>query len=268
MAYLATMMAVASRLEGKPAEFVASLADLQKERGSGVPDQVAGLNTPATIAAYLGKSHGVRLGGVQVPVLYFDVEGQLFTRVYPSITFEILDVTPRYAEYVFQSPSYQGDGYVVPVNSSTRTIQLSDGTTMSLPRMAKVRPVEHPFDIVVEVRAYAKDPVQSALLVNYVYSVFPPRHYLRVPQNDGSYRDWDMMYESYSDLDKRNAVRSGSPGVEREYCKVWNYKVEGYLDNTDLATFANLTKEPTITVEPNLGSADGDADVDDPSPTG
>lgn len=246
MPYLATTEAVIARLQGKPATFVASLADLQKERGAATADQAVGLSAPADVNAYLRRDAYTQVGGLQVPIFYFDVEGQQFSRIYPSITYEILDVKPRYNEFIYQSPSYEGDGYVIPVQASKQDVVLDEEDLGLIPRLARTRPVEHPMDIVVELRVYAKDPVQSALLVSYIYGVFPPRHYLRVPQNDGSYRDWDMMFSSYQDLDKRQAVRAGTPGVEREYAKVWNYTVEGYMDNTDMALLQNLVRSREV----------------------
>jgi hypothetical protein len=43
-------------------------------------------------------------------------------------------------------------------------------------------------------------------------------------------------------------VRAGTPGVKREYCKVWTYRVEGYLDNSDMAEFVNMIRSREIAV--------------------
>jgi hypothetical protein len=101
-------------------------------------------------------------------------------------------------------------------------------------------------DIMVEIRVYANDQVISSLLVDYIYTTFPPRCFIRVPQKDGTFRSWDMTFESYHDMDKREAVRSGTPGVQREYAKVFTYKVEGYFDNTDTARIVNVVRSSKI----------------------
>jgi len=188
----------------------------------------------------------VDLLGRSVPIFFFDQNGQQQEDNFPSFTYEIVDIQPRMAEYVFPAYTYGGENYNIPVDGSTRTITDSDGTEVTRPSLVKTRPVEQGYDFFVELRAYANDPIDSALLVQYLFTRFPPRHFLRVPMEDGSYRSWDMFQTAFQDLDKREAVREGSNGIMREYCKAVTLRVEGYLDNTNAAVYRNVVQRRVV----------------------
>lgn len=250
MAYLGTLEAIRARLEGNDPLFVPPLPEIPPDFDSTVPSREAGINTPALVDAFLRQDRFAKVAQTKVPIYLFDIEGGRFDRIYPSFTFEILDAIPRYDEFIFQSDSYQGDRYQIPVHNSLKDISI-DGIDQGLqPRMVRTRDVEHPLDIMIEIRAYAKDPLLSAMQVQHIYNILPPRGFLRVPMQDGSFRSWDMLFEHYRDLDKREAVRSGTPGVEREYAKVWTYRVEGYFDNTDTTVLQNVINKRSLNLEP------------------
>jgi hypothetical protein len=236
------MESVRARLEGHPPTFVPAMP------AQSLDHETPGTSTPATVDGYLRKDSYTQIGQLRVPIFLFDVSGANWNNVYPSITFEILDIHPRFDESaIFQSASYLGDMWQTPIPESIGEVIDNDGTRMGwFPRMESRRAVEHPLNILFETRVYAKDPILSALLVQYIYDVFPPRHFIRVPQKDGTYRDWDLLWQAYSDLDRRQAVRSDTPGVEREYAKVITYRVEGYFDNTDTAELVNLVQGRSI----------------------
>lgn len=256
MAYLGTLEAVRARLEGNPPQFVAPLPNIDKDWDHQSPDRIAGINAPAQIDADLKDSSSTIVGKISVPIYNFDDEGAHSKQNYPSLTFEIMDVVPRYNEFIFQSDSYQGDVYEIPVTTTGEDLHDVDGTDLGVsPRMIQQRNVEHPMDIMVEIRAYADDPVISAMLVQYVYGIFPPRYFIRVPMKDGSYRSWDMLFFHFKDLDKIETVAAPSPGVQREYLKIWTYRVEGYLDNTDTTEFVNNVRKRKINLDPSPRTA-------------
>jgi hypothetical protein len=244
MSFIGTLEAVRHRLEGNPFDSVPSLADVLQSRVGGV-SRLAGLEGQASAAAALKRTSYSRVAGVEVPVYWAGLEGREFKRVYPSFTYDVVGTNPRMdAGFVFQSPSYQGDNYLVNEPLATESL-VDDGETVGdYPRAARRREVEHPLDVLVELRAYAANPILLAMLeVHVLTRVFLPRHFLRVPQQDGSYRSWDVLYQDSKDLDQRQAVRAGTPGVEREYGKSWTWKVEGYFDNTDTARLVSLVRE-------------------------
>jgi hypothetical protein len=187
---------------------------------------------------------------LSVPIWRFGVEGQPWKGVYPCFTYEVIDLQPRFDEtYRFQPDmdSYGvGDGYLEPIDRSAETLTDTDGTDLgSTARLANRRPIEQPMDFIIEVRCYAKDDYTSAALVNHVYNLFLPRHFLRVAQEDGSYRSWDLLFQSFQDLDRREAVIAGA--AEREWAKVWTYKLEGYMDTTKQAELTSLIRGRRIT---------------------
>lgn len=254
MPYLGVMEAVRARLEGNDPKYVAQLPDILKNWDHEQPDRNEGINQEALVDAFLRSDRFAYVGRMRVPIYFFDIEGARFEGIYPSLSYEILDITPRYNEFIYQSDQYRGDEYNIPIQTTRQDVTDNiDGTDLGVyPRAIYRRAVEHPMDIMVELRCYANDPIISALLVEYIYNVFPPRYFIRVPQKDGSYRDWDVLFENYRDIDKRTAVRAGTPGVQREYAKVFTYRVEGYMDNTDTTDMVNLIRKRDINISNNL----------------
>ena len=249
MPYLGVLEAVRARLEGNSPNFVPPIPDIASNWDHEQPDRIEGVNQQAIVDAYLRQDRFAYVGRLKVPIYLFDIEGQQFDTIYPSLTYEILDVVPRYRNFIFQSSTTQEDVYEIPVETTTQPVIDQDGNFLgNYPRAIRTRLVEHPLDILFEVRAYANDPIISALLVEYVYTIFPPRYYIKVPMKDGSNRSWDVLFENYRDLDKREAVRAGTPGVQREYAKVWTYRVEGYFDNTDTTDIVNVVRKQKLSV--------------------
>lgn len=243
MSVLATLEAVRHRLEGNPFDTVPALVDAMTGR-SAQPSKTVGLEDSADVSVALRRTTYARVQGLDVPVHWAGTEGKEFKRVYPSLTYDIIGSNPRFdSGYVYQSPSYHGDRYRIDTHQ-TETVYDGGEELGDYARAAKVRDVEQPFDVLVELRAYSLNPVLMHMLeVHVLTRVFLPRHFLRVPQQDGTYRSWDVLYQDAKDLDQRAAVRSGAPGVEREYGKSWTWKVEGYFDNTEQARLVGLVRE-------------------------
>ena len=241
MAYLGVIEAVLSRLQGYPRERVPELPQQ--------PDQY--LTRWTEVDSGLKKLAETTVVNVQVPIYYLDPSGRELDELLPASTFNMIGVTPRFApgENVFNSKMYAGDTAYEDVAETKETITYTDGVALTGAVMRRVRPVQHPFDFLVEIHALADSELMSALLLDHLYGkVFSPRDFIRVPMKDGSYRSWDMIFRGAQDLDSRRAVRSGSPGTERLYDKVWTYLIEGYLDNTDTTFLMNVTKKRTVSV--------------------
>lgn len=248
MSYIGALAAVRSRLLGKEFSFVPPYPEME-DLAVWLQEHNATLDNAIGTASVASddKSNRITLTNkLQVPVFYFGPEGSRERLIYPSLSYEIIDFTPRFTEYLYNSPTYRGEDYKIPFPGSEEIVYDGDVNLGSHARMITRRPIEQPFDFMVELRSYSTDPVESAMLVSYVYSQFEPRGYLRVPMKDGTYRSWDMLFSSFQDLDTREAVRAASPGIVREYSKVWTYKIEGYLDNTDLAALENLVRKRTL----------------------
>lgn len=243
MAYLGVVEAVIARLQGKPKTFVPELPKLPNHAITGSAE----LESQFRPKAYIG------IVKTQVPIYYLDPSGRDVKKLYPCFTFNVIDFTPRYDEYVFNSKTYNGDYASFSVSPSKADVEDVDenGNPVTLrgDMLMGRRPVMHPYDIMVEIRALCDDDTLSAFMVEHVYAnVFEPRDFLRVPMKDGSQRSWDVLFQSFRDLDSRQAVRAGTPGIERQYQKVWTYKIEGYLDNTDKTVLVNVIKARKIDV--------------------
>lgn len=247
MSYLGVLEGARFRLEGGDRKAVPSLSALLGTWDGKTPDRSIGLQTAALVDAALRRNSTLMVGKVKVPIYWFDGGGASFKALYPALAFDIIGTTPRYNEFVYQSDSYRGDMYQNDIPTSAAEVFDGSEDVGSFPRMTAKRPVEHPLDVMLEIRAYAKDPLFMGFLEEYVYQKFTPRDFLRVPMRDGSYRSWDVIFKDSNDLDKREAVRAATPGVEREYAKVWTYTVEGYFDNTDKTELVNLVQKRTIT---------------------
>lgn len=252
MSYLAVEEAVRARLLGNPPGYVPPypLPTVLQEREHEQPSRVDDGDGTVEIPAEYNTKAVVpdTIVGIEVPVYKFDVDGHYWKQNYPCLTYEVIGVLPRYTEFLYSNIAYGGEVYVEDVLPSRETVvdNVDDTDLGEGAGMFYVREVEHPFDILVEVRAYSRVLTYSAVLTSYVYRVLEPRGFLRVPHKDGTYRSWDMLFQSFADLDKREAVASGTPGVEREYAKVWTYVVEGYLDNTDTRTLVHRTRSRII----------------------
>lgn len=185
--------------------------------------------------------HGSTSETMAVPVYYFDYVGHPFK--YPAFAVECIDIQPRRANFLAK------EEYYAPLPGENITLtDRSTGTTHTGPALAVRRPVEFPYDFMVEVRAYADNPAESASMVEWISRHLPPTTYLTVPQKDGTTRKWDVEQIGFKDLDKRDAVRQ-SPGLTREYVKVWTFRVEGYSDTTDLAVLETTGRGRIISVE-------------------
>lgn len=183
-------------------------------------------------------------GSFKVPVNFFGAEGSDVNTAYPSFSYNVIDVKPRFSEYIVPTKEYGGENYVIPVGAE-ETID-DYGTEATRAPLAKTRTLEHGYDFTVEIRVLCKDEILAALLVEHVFRVLPPRTFLRVPQKDGTYRSWDVSFLAYQNLDDREAVRAGLPGAEREYSRVLTYVVQGYADETDLFTYINIANRRRV----------------------
>lgn len=249
MSYLGVLEGVRFRLEGGSRTTTPSLATLTGPKVQQQhPSRDVGLQEWATVDAALRRQTDMAVGRIRVPIFWRDGGGQHFKALYPSLTFDIISTQPRFNEFVYQSKQYRGDMYQNDVETSKSDVYEGDELLGNYARMTRKRFVEHPLDVLIEIRAHSKDPIFMALLEEYVYGQFEPRDFLRVPMRDGSSRSWDVLFVSSDELDKRGAVRAGTPGVEREYTKAWTYKVEGYFDNTDKTELVNLVQSRTIAV--------------------
>ena len=228
--YLGVIEAILSRLQGNPRSFVPFLPEHPTRQLSG---NIAGMNTD------IRAKGTVNLVSRNIPIFFIDPSGRDMSDLWPSFTYDVLAITPRFAagENNYQSDVYKGDYASTDVSFSQGrawSANDDDGVTKG-PMLVKTAPQAHPMDIMIEVQALSDDDVLSALMVDYIYrQVFQPRDFIRVPVRDGSFRSWDMTFKNYQDLDARRTVRAGSPGVERQYAKVWTYVIEGYLDTSDL----------------------------------
>ncbi len=250
MAYLGVVEAFRSRLAGNSPEHVPSYPGLPQipDPSSEVPGR--DINYADVLREQMRETKVFIDGLFSVPIYPFGPEWSGdYPNVYPSLAFDIIGVRPRYdAETVYYSSKYGGEGYVIPVSYSlaeVRDVGASQGTGS---RMAKTRALEHPFDILVEVKALAKDPVEAAVLISYIYKVLPPRHFLRVPHKDGSHRSWNLFHTDYADLDQRGGIKTGVGG-EQEYAKAFTYRVMAKIDNTDETELVNFIRARQLLFE-------------------
>lgn len=243
MAYLGIVEAVLARLQGKDKSFVPTLPELPQHIISG----------SAELDSQLRPHSQVNIARIDVPIYHFDPSGRDTKDIRPCFTFDVMSMVPRYDGFVFDSKAYQGDYAREKVQHSKTEIADVDAegetTVLTGTLMEKRRAVMHPYDVLIEIQAIADDDVISALMVEHVYhNVFNPRDFIRVPMKDGSYRSWDVIFQDFKDLDSRQAVRAGTPGVERSYAKVWTYKIEGFLDNTDRSELVNVVRSRRLTL--------------------
>lgn len=246
MMYLAVLEAIRHRLEGADPQSVPALPDVYGDLAS-MPLDMDGSSTVQRTNAAIDRMSHVTVGRAPVPIYYFSTKGEPWHGQYPSMTFEMLDVTPRFDDTrIYHSPKYSGGAYLLPLKHSAEQVSLDGVDLGQLPRLAKRRPIEEPYDFMFEIRALADNPTTSAMLVRHIYKCFPPRHYIRVPMMDGSYRSWDMQFKSYKDLDLDMTLVARQGGVVREYSKVFTYVVEGYSDTTDETQVVNLIRSRQI----------------------
>ena len=245
--YLGIVEAILARLQGNPPTFVPPLPMK--------PEHIVG--GTAAVDATLRPSASVSIVSYDIPIFFLDPAGRDMKQVWPCFTFDILAVTPRFngESHYATSDAYRGDYFYDPVVQSKVTVTDVDDdgnlVTLTQPAMYRARPVMRPYDFLIEIQALADDDVISAFMVEHVYkNVFDPHDsFIRVPMRDGTYRSWDVLYKGFQDLDSRRAVRSGTPGVERQYSKVWTYNVEGYLDNTDMTELVNATRSRKLSIK-------------------
>jgi len=249
VSYLGVSEAIRGRLEGKSSLFVPPLPALAKDQDRTALDiQNAGaIDTGSSPSAPKTDAFS-RVVGLKIPIFDETTDGAEHHSVYPSFTYDVISVIPRFNDYIHSVLNYGGDStYSIPISySSEDVVDTNDEDLGSSPRLIRRREIEHPFDILVEIRIKAIDDDISALMLKYTYEIFPPRGFIRVPMRDGSYRSWDMIFQDFTDLDKRKAVVDGAPGAKKQRTKALTYLIEGYLDNTDTSFLLNRTRKRII----------------------
>lgn len=247
MPFINTLLAVRARLEGNPPEYVPPAPDFGKAQGG--TSRNVGISGSANVAAAILPSATSRVGGVQVPIHYADTLGAIARASYPALTYNIIDFSPRFDEFhPDTSKTYGGEPFTHVPHSAERVIYLGEDMG-EIPRIAKKRPREQPFDVLVELRAYTTDPTFGFLLARHIHEAFPARGFIRVRQADGSYCSWDMIHQSTKDISKNNVMAGGTPGVEREYIRAWTYLVEAYADTTALTRSIHLCRGVDVSVQ-------------------
>jgi hypothetical protein len=226
MLSLALSESVRARLEGRGPDYVPPLPRIN-DFESGQQGRVAPIKK-STFEANI-RQPGQAAARVQVSIHPFGIDGNLTDRAYPSITFNLGPAKPRYTEAVPVSSTVTSEHYVEEVGPR-REIVFDDGDTLLVPALLRRRTMERPYDVSVEIRAYAKDVGFRSFLQNYVYRAFPPRSFIRVRMADGTIRTWDMLHTDTQDLDSREAALTGY--ADREFALAITYNVEAYSDET------------------------------------
>jgi hypothetical protein len=238
MAYQGVSEAVRARLEGKPFDYVPPIESLPLTSPS---SPVRATKETARIPLLLSRA-----AYNQTSKTTFDValvedgpDYQDKARVYPSLSYAVISVDPRYKEALPILPGYHAENYAIPVDISAEEVKDQGQSLGFAPRMIRRRTIEHPFDFLVEIKAHAKVEREAMALISHVLKRLPPRHFLRVARLDGSWNSWDIFQVDYKDVG-----RTGNRNLSREleYQYVWTYRVEGYLDTTDEETFVNLVR--------------------------
>jgi len=242
MAYIGILEAFRARLEGQDPKYVPRLPSTPLKDDPRIAAEVDG----GAVAGGAGST--VNVNGLTINIADDDDSGQWSVELWPMITYRVVANNPRYNEWISNTDPEQGigDGYQIPIETSSQELKEGKFSLGSSPRLFKTRPVEIPIDFLVEVKLMANNNITSALLVDYVYRVLPPRSFIRVPMKDGTFASWDLDMQDFKDLDVRSAVLSGN--AEKEYAKVFTYRVEGYLDNTDLAKISSRVRKVSINV--------------------
>lgn len=229
MAYLGVSEAVRARLEGKPFEYVPPLnAVPQREHTPNPPTSKAEIPFVLSDTTFL------------VDVIEEGPDWVERSRAYPSLSFNIIDVQPRYGDSLVSSPAYAVHDHFTPVSTTEEVVKDGKQTLRSGARMLRQQAVEHPFNFMIEIGAYAKSEQEAIALISYVYDKFKPRGFIRVPRLDGTWDSWDMIFREYSDRDAANGRRA--IGYEKEYKKIWTYIIEGYLDTSRQVTLVNTNR--------------------------
>jgi hypothetical protein len=243
MAYLGIVEAVKARLQGYARTYIPKLPEAP----------IQGLHESAGLDSQLRPSTYTAVAQRKVPIFVNDLSGALQRNQWPAISYDITAVEPRFEEYIFLAEDYKGEHALEMVEHTQETVTDVDaeGNIVEVTGavQAKRRPLMMPVDMTLEIRAHSDDFNMSAMLVEHIYRIFSPRDFLRVPMRDGTYRSWDVIFRDYKDLDAREAVRAGSPGIERSYMKVWTYRIEAYMDNTDRTELVNLVRSRTLVLE-------------------
>lgn len=195
-----------------------------------------------------GTGQHAVVNGARVSVLFYDGDARLYPRAFPAYTYNIIGLTPRFDEFVFQG-AYYNDPYRIPSAVHKATVTADGDDLGQHARAVRVRPIEQPIDVSFEVRTYAATLPELLLLDEHLLAnVFRPRDYIRVAQYDGSYRSWDVLFQESHTANKTSPALSGALGTQREFCRVWTWRIEAYLDTTQLTKLRTTVQERQITL--------------------
>lgn len=197
------------------------------------------------VSSPLGSAVRFQLEGAEVVVAHRGVEGRPITER-PLISYAIIAENPRFENYL----TPYGNRHDEDVEPSMETVTAPDGTTFQRPALAFQRPFAEPLDFMVEIRAYADSLEDLAKLSRHVRKTFKQRGWLTVPLADGSAEEWDLLWADHKNADERVAVQNGTMGLETEGLRIWTYRLEGYLDNSQDKTLRSKPRHLDLLVEP------------------
>ena len=167
----------------------------------------------------------------QVPVFSENIEGRKWADVWPCVTFRCNSVVADP-----QPGAYQYFDTVITPDPEASKIEILDrvGVVDRGPTARMERPHPEPYLIQYAITARAKNPIEVDLICQQIMYLLPQKSALVVGYANGETHPCDMSLDGVVVLDAGgdDIPMAETPQEQRNYGRMFLYKVEAWVDNT------------------------------------
>ena len=193
---------------------------------------------------------GPAFGGTpvqRVPVYPFDLTGTDID-TWPAVSIWLTNFLTRREGYLYKDPIYRD------VPNSSKTIRLSDGTTVVRADLKMKRPHPRPFDLTWNIRVDSRYETELGLIIERIYDLLDERGYLTIQLRNDSHVTYDTRIETPQPMSKPEGTFE--PGDAAEHSLILPFVVEAYADNSTAEEMVRVIRERTIAASTEVAESD------------
>jgi len=224
--------------------FAATLLGVDARSLSAANPNAAGVSMPAVDGqeALTPRNMGVLklpLNGelsTDVPLYRFSSRGRRTFDTWPCYSYELIGCQFNPTRFV-----YKADTFKSPVLSSMKEV-VTHGRTQLKPQLIRVQEPTDPFDLMFDVRVWAKNTRHAMVLLNTLLRQLEARGCIVGYLANGVRKSWELR------LSTMNNVDDPEPTLEntqvRGFSWVLTYVVETHLDSSEATSLVRTINEP------------------------
>lgn len=171
-----------------------------------------------------------------VSLYRFSSRGRRVIESWPCYSYELIGCQFNPQRYVWKADLIRS-----PVLSSLKEIT-THGRTQLKPQLLKVREPTEPFDLMFDVRVWAKETRHAMILVNSLLRQLPARGAVVGYLADGTQKSWELRLSTMNNIDDQEPALENAQN--RAFSWVFTYVVETHLDNSEAVSLVRTIDSP------------------------